>query len=224
MKKKLVFFILLLMGSLAGKAQEKEEEDPSKLIREVIEIQVEKTKAAAPAAPVEEPQTGKKKGKKKQVEETPVEQAAAEEGGTMPAPVAELTKRADHWTKSKNKQYKKDNVAGSGSTISCTAIFIYKPKVLNPTCDVEGEISMEMIIECKEGKYRYTIKNIKHKSRNQNVNGGDIYNDVAECGSMALNDLAWKQIKSAAFVNASFLAQDLKTKMSAPVEHKKDEW
>lgn len=224
MKKCLAFFILLFSVAYVN-AQEKEEEDPSKLIREVIEVQVEKPKSTAPstpAPPAEE--TGKKKGKKKQQEEAPVEAPPADEGGTIPAPIAELTKRASNWAKLKNKHYKKDNVANAGSTVSCNAIFIYKPKELNPICDVEGEISMDVIIECKEGKYRYTIKNMKHKSRNQNVHGGNIYNEIPDCGSIFINDLAWKQIKSAAFANASLLAQDIKTTMNLSSEQKKDEW
>ncbi len=225
MKKYVVLFIALIACPFVLNAQEQEEEDPAKQIREVIEVQMEKPKVAAPVQPAATETTQKgKKGKKKQVEETPPEEPPAEEGAMIPATVAELSKRAGNWTKAKNKKYRKDNVANSGNTITCVAVFVYKPKELNPVCDVEGEISMDVIIECKEGKYRYTIKNIQHTSRNPNVNGGDIYKDVAECGSIALNDMAWKQIKSAALSDANQLAQDLKAKMNEPGEGKKDEW
>ncbi len=214
--------LILLVLPVFMKAQEKAEEDPFRLIREVIEVQVEKPKVTAPP-PAPEPETKGKKGKKKQ-EEPVIEEPPQEETGTMPAPVSELMKRADSWTKTKSKKFAKTNVTNSGSTISCVAVFIYKPKELNPICDVEGEISMDIIIECKEGKYRYTIKNIRHSSRNPNVNGGDVYNPIPECGTIPLNDLAWKQIKGDALRDAGILAQDLKARMSLPGEEKKDEW
>jgi hypothetical protein len=222
MKKLLFLFAMLVVCPVFVSAQEEQEEDPNKMIREVISIEVEKPKYVAP--PVVE--TPGKKGKKKHVEEPVVEEMPADTGSNMmPAPVAEIAKRASNWTSVKNKKFQKTNVSNSGSTISCIAVFPYKPKELNPVNDVEGEISMEVLVECKEGKYRYTVHKISHKSKKGVSSGGDVFNDVPECGSMNLNSITWKQIKSAALADANIVAQELKAKMQEPANQpKKSEW
>lgn len=221
MKKLIILFALFLVAPVFVNAQE-EEEDATKMIREVINIEVEKPKYVPPPPPAETPG---KKGKKKH-EEPVVEEAPADTGsGMMPAPAAEIAKRATNWTNAKTKKYTKTNVANSGSTISCTAVFPYKPKELNPVNDVEGEISMEVLIECKEGKYRYTIHKMMHKAKKGVSSGGDVFNEVPACGSMSLNSIAWKQIKSAALTDANLVAQELKAKMAQPGEQpKKSDW
>ena len=85
---------------------------------------------------------------------------------------------------------------------------------------------MTITVEAKEGKYRYTINNIKHKATIAESSGGDIYALVPECGSMKISDLSWKHIKSGAFADAKMVADDLKAIMAkfsgdAP---KKDDW
>ena len=104
--------------------------------------------------------------------------------------------------------------------------FVYKTKELNPTDKVEGEINMTVTIEAKEGKYRYTINNIRHKATLGDFSGGDVYTSVPECGSMKLTDLSWKHIKAAAFADAKMVADDLKAKMtqSSGDAPKKDDW
>lgn len=223
MKKLLFLFALLFVSPVIINAQDEQEEDPNKMIREVIAIEVEKPKYVAPPV-VEDPNP--KKGKKKKVEEPVYEEMPADTGsGMMPAPVSEIAKRAVNWTETKNKKFQKTSVSNSGSNISCIAVFPYKPKELNPVNDVEGEISMEVLIECKEGKYRYTIHKLSHKAKKGVSSGGDVYNEVPACGSMNLNSITWKQIRSAALANANVVAQELKAKMTEPGEKpKKNDW
>lgn len=197
MKNKL-YIIAFLLLNLCLNAQK---EDESKMIREVVSLEVERPKLTNPNPDV--PDT------------LPP---------TMPAPEAEVLKRAENWYKVKHVNYEKSSGATSGKSVACKAIFVFKQKVLNPENDVDGKILMDVLIEAKEGKYRYTVKNITHKANKPGMDCGDVYGKIPACGSMKVNDLTWKHIKSAAFTNAKMLVADLKTKMKISSEDAKDEW
>jgi hypothetical protein len=224
--KKILFVLVLFLTNFVVKAQEKEDE--TKLIREVVKLEVDKTKFAPPKPePVAVVETKGKKGKKKVVveEPPPVEEGAPDTTNPfIPAPQAEVLKRAQNWYTLKNEKIKKTNGTNSGKTVSCNLIFPFKQKMLNPENDVDGTISMDLVIEAKEGKYRYTIKNIKHQAKKPGMSGGDIYALVPECGSMKVSDRTWKSIKQEAFKNAQLVAEDLKAIMIKDVDSKKDDW
>lgn len=225
MKNKFLILVFVLVSSVIL-AQEKEDE--SKLIREVIKLDVDKTKFA-PKPPVAEPVVATTKGKKGKTEEPPppppVEEGVPDTTNPfIPAPQDEVLKRAQNWYTLKNDKIKKSNGTNSGKSVSCNLTFPFKQKVLNPESDVDGTISMDLVIEAKEGKYRYTIKNIKHQAAKAGMSCGDIYAAVPECGSMKVSDRTWKSIKKEAFINAQIVAEDLKEKMNREVESKKDEW
>ena len=221
--KKVIFVLVLILSGFVMLAQEKEDE--TKVIREVIKLQVDKNKYAPKHEPVPVAETKGKKGKKKVEEPPPPEPGEPDTTNPfIPAPQAEVLKRAQHWYTLKNDKIKKANGTNSGEKVSCNVTFPFKQKVLNPVDDVDGSISMDLIIEAKEGKYRYTIKNIKHQAKRADMSGGDIYAVVPECGSMKVSDKTWKLIKKEAFINAQVVAEDLKEKMNREVEGKKDEW
>jgi len=205
------------------------QEDVSKMVREVIPVQVDKSlfKVTPPPTPTVAAATDKK-GKKQATADSPPTDTppAADTGATaMPAPASEVAKRAQIWMDTKYTKYTKSNCS-NGKGVVCQISFPYKVKELNPTDKVEGEITMTVTIEAKEGKYRYTINNIKHKSTVAECSGGDVYSLVPECGSMKMTDLSWKHIKAGAMADANMVADDLKDVMSkfsgdAP---KKDDW
>jgi len=224
MKSRFLILIFLFAG-LTLCAQQKEDE--TKLIREVIKLEVDKTKFAPPKPAVTEPvvEAKGKKGKKKTEPPPPVEEGAPDTTNPfIPAPKAEVLKRAQNWYTLKNDKIKKSNGTNSGEKVSCNLSFPFKQKVLNPESEVDGTISMDLIIEAKEGKYRYTIKNIKHQATKAGRSGGDIYSVVPECGSMRVSDKTWKLIKKEAFINAQIVAEDLKAIMIKDVDNKKDDW
>jgi len=217
MKKLLVVAAFFLAAPFVSNAQE-EEEDATKMVREVISVEMERPKPEPKAAaPVVEQVKGKKGKKKPVVEEPPPEEVIDTLGTTMPATIAELNKRANYWYTTKNKKFEKSSGGGSGSQVVCNVKFNYKPKELNPVNDVEGEITMRVTVDCKEGKYRYTVDKIEHKAKRGVCSGGDVFNEVPACGSMNLNSVIWKQIKSAGLANAKVVAEDLKAKMAKPV-------
>lgn len=221
--KKIVFVLVFILTGFIVSAQEKEDE--TKMIREVVKLDVDKAKFAPKPEPVPVVETKGKKGKKKVEEPPPVEEGAPDTTNPfIPAPQAEVLKRAQNWYTLKNDKIKKANGTNSGKSVSCNVTFPFKQKVLNPVDDVDGTISMDLIIEAKEGKYRYTIKNIKHQAKKAGMSGGDVYAVVPECGSMKVSDKTWKLIKKEAFIKAQLVAEDLKEKMNREVESKKDDW
>lgn len=170
-------------------------------------------KASEPAK--QEDEFAKKKPETKLTEVIPTDSLAA----------SDLSKRAIAWMKVESDKYKKTNATTTGSKVECIASFPVKPKELNPEVQYTGKVTMKVVIECKDSKYRYTVSEIKHISKSGNVNGGSIDNDVPECGSMAMNDLIWKKLKGEMLRGAAQVVVDLKAGMAvAPTEEKKDEW
>jgi hypothetical protein len=131
--------------------------------------------------------------------------------------------RAVNWAKLETPKYIKSNRVSSGSKVECVATFTTKPKQLNPEFDYSGKISMKVSIEVKDGKFRYIISNIQHKSNNGKVNGGSIDNVVPESGSMAMDDVTWKKLKGEAMRNAQIVANDIKEFMIKENTNN-DEW
>ncbi|MEO8760160.1 MAG: hypothetical protein ABI388_03535 [Bacteroidia bacterium] len=223
MIKKFILATILTASASFAFAQDKEKEDESKMIREVINVQADKSLFT-----VKTPPPAPNKNGKKHVEE--VEPAAPDTSNPLiPAPAFELAKRAQNWSNDKpvaNSKYTKNNCSANGNMATCQFTFIYKVKDLNPTEKVDGEITMTITVEAKEGKYRYTVNNIRHKATVSDVSGGDVFANVAECGSMKISDLTWKKIKSAAFADAKVITDDLKAKMDKPSGEtvKKDDW
>ncbi|HQQ94790.1 MAG TPA: hypothetical protein PLQ93_09560 [Bacteroidia bacterium] len=140
-------------------------------------------------------------------------------------PASELLNRAINWVKTENHKYVKKGGASSGSKAECIASFIIKPKELNPEVDFTGKITMKVVIECKDAKYRYTVSEIKHISKSGKANGGSVDNAVAECGSMTMKDMTWRKLKGEAMRDAAQVVADIKEAMQKPTtEVKTEEW
>jgi hypothetical protein len=227
MIKKVFLVSVLALSITLGYSQDKQE-DVTKMVREVINVDVDKSlfKTTPPPTPTVAAPTDKK-GKKQAAVDPPPTDTPTDTSSTttMPAPASEIAKRAQIWMDAKPTAYTKSNCA-NGKGVVCQVSFPYKVKELNPTDKVEGEIIMTVTIEAKEGKYRYTINNIKHKATVAELSGGDVYAVVPECGSMKMTNLSWTHIKAGAFADAKMVADDLKAIMAkfsgdAP---KKDDW
>lgn len=171
-----------------------------------------------------------KEGQKKEKEEDEFAQKKAETKltevvGTDSLPPGELLKRAVNWVKAETPKYKKSAGATSGGKAECTASFQIKPKELNPEVDYTGKITMKVVIECKDNKYRYTVSDIKHTSKSGLTTAGSVDNLVPECGSNAMHDIVWKKLKGEAMRNAAQVVADIKEGMQkASDAPKADEW
>jgi len=140
-------------------------------------------------------------------------------------PASELMKRAVNWVKAESKTYVKSKGATTDNKAECTAIFLVKPKELNPQVDYTGKITMKVTIECKDSKYRYTVNEIKHTSKSGKTTAGSVDNVVPECGSMSMDDIVWKKLKGEAMRYASQVVGDLKTGMTVDSSQTPtDEW
>lgn len=163
----------------------------------------------------EEDEFAKKKVETKLTEVIPTDSVAA----------SELLNRAVAWIKVESPKYKKTSGTTTSNKAECSASFPVKPKELNPEVDYTGKITMKVVIECKDSKYRYTVSEIKHISKKGNTTGGSIDNSVPDCGSMAMNDLVWRKLKGEALNVAAKVVLDLKegmNKIGEPV--KEEEW
>jgi hypothetical protein len=222
---KRIFLALALFITPFIVFSQEQEEDETKMVREIVSVMVDKAKFAPPPTPVAHTEEHGKKGKKKHHTEEVAPPVADTGASTIPAPSSEIAKRANNFLKAKSKKYTKENVSNAGNTLSCTAIFIYKQKILNPENDIDGKITMDVIIDAKEGKYRYTIKNIKHIGDREGYSGGGIFEKVPECGSMKLTDQTWKQVRSASNGYIQTVVDDLKAIMKLDGDQKKkDDW
>lgn len=140
-------------------------------------------------------------------------------------PASELHKRAVHWIKEESNKYKKTGGTSSGSKAECIASFPVKPKDLNPQADYTGKITMKVVIESKDNKYKYTVSDITHISKSGNLTAGSIDNVVPECGSQILHDVVWKKLKGEALRCAAQVVVDLKEGMlKHSDQHNKEEW
>ena len=131
-------------------------------------------------------------------------------------PASELLQRAVNWIKVESNMYKKGTGSTNGNKAECVVSFPVKPKELNPEVDYTGKITMKVVIDCKDAKYKYTVSEIKHTSKSGNTTGGSIDNTVPECGSMAMKDLVWKKLKGEALRGAAQVVFDLKDGMIKP--------
>lgn len=139
-------------------------------------------------------------------------------------PSSEILNRAVNWVKLETPKYEKSNGVTTAGKAECIAKFSIKPKELNPQCDYTGSITMKVIVEAKESKYRYTIHQIKHISKSGKTSGGSIDNVVPECGSMIMNDTQWKKIKGEAVKYAMILVGELMEAMKKDSQAQTDEW
>ena len=136
-----------------------------------------------------------------------------------------LMKRAVAWIKEESPKYRKSSGTTTGTKAECTASFPVKPKELNPEVDYTGKITMKVVIECKNSRYRYTVSDIRHESKNGRTTAGSIDNEVPECGSVNMHDQIWKKLRGEALRNAALVVADIKLGMSQdPIEINDDEW
>ena len=84
---------------------------------------------------------------------------------------------------------------------------------------------MKVLIECKVGRYKYTISDIKHSSKNGKATGGSIDNTVPECGTMHITEIEWKKIKGEALQNVKKVSDEIKPIMAYDTANNTgDEW
>jgi len=143
---------------------------------------------------------------------------------TDSVPASELVKRAVNWVKLETPKYEKTSGVTTSGKAECIAVFKVKPKELNPQCDYTGTISMKVVIECRESKYKYIVSQMKHKSTSGKTSMGSIDNTIPECGSMVMPAIQMKKLRGEALRFAEIVIEDLREGMLKDSNQVVDEW
>ncbi len=140
-------------------------------------------------------------------------------------PGSELVRRAANWFKVESKKYIKTSGASGASKAECVVSFPVKPKELNPPVDYTGKVTMKLVIDCKDSKYRFTISDIRHVSKSGRTDGGSVDNAFPDCGSQIMSDLIWKKLRGECIADAYMVVPDIKDGMKKDSkEAAKDDW
>jgi hypothetical protein len=158
----------------------------------------------------------------KKKKETKVTEVVANTSDSISA--SEYFKRANNFLKAEKKDYEVKPGTASGSKIEFSAIFLVKPKELNPEVDYNGKVTMNVLIECKDNRYKYSIYDIKHISKTGKATGGSIDNIVPECGGMIMGEVPWKKLRGEALKLAGKVAKDIKDGMAIDSGSSQEEW
>ena len=158
----------------------------------------------------------------KKKKETKVTEVVSNTSDSIPA--VEYFKRANNWLKAEKKDYEVKPGTAGGSKLEFLATFLVKPKELNPEVDYNGKVTMNVLIECKDNRYKHTIYDIKHISKTGKATGGSIDNIVPECGGMIMGEVPWKKLRGEALKLAGKVAKDIKDGMAIDSGSSQEEW
>jgi hypothetical protein len=141
-------------------------------------------------------------------------------------PSTKLAKRAEAFLKTEKPNYEITFESGSASKVTAKIVSIYDKAVQDDGLNsFEGKFEMDLTIEFKDSKYRYTFSNIKHVAKRSIYSGGDVYKIVPDCGSMKMSAQSWKTICGTAKIRAQQLGVDLKSAlMKEPPYINDEEW
>ena len=99
---------------------------------------------------------------------------------------------------------------------------------LKPTMVMAGTVDFRMDIQVKDGRYKYTIKDLDHKccvGNTSPANGGNIKDERPDCGTFRFTMKGWRQVKDATVSEVNTLVLLLKNKMDiTSVESEEDDW
>jgi hypothetical protein len=141
-------------------------------------------------------------------------------------PASKLAKRAEAFLKTEKPNYEITFESGSTSKVTAKIVNIYDKAVQDDGLNsFEGKFEMDLTIEFKDMKYRYTFSNIRHVAKKAIFSGGDVYKIVPECGSMKMSSQSWKTICGTAKIRAQQLGVDLKSALMKEPPYVNDaEW
>jgi hypothetical protein len=126
-----------------------------------------------------------------------------------------LFKRAKSFgTAAPDKIIKNDEASGVYSTKGEMKVTYPSPmKGMNH----EGIVEYTITIFAKEGRYKYVISDLMHKS--VKGNGGEISRSIPECGKYTLVPAGWSAIKKSADEQAKAIIEGLKAGMKNPAKN-----
>ncbi len=127
-------------------------------------------------------------------------------------PANSLAKRAEAFLKTEKANFIVTLESTSANKVTAKIVSIYDKAVQDDgLTSFEGKFEMDLMIEFKDMKYRYTFSNIKHVAKRPIYSGGDVYKIVPECGSMKMSPQSWRTICGTAKIRAQQFGVDLKS-------------
>jgi len=106
--------------------------------------------------------------------------------------------------------------------------------VLKPVMEVyqqetadAGSVHYTMILECRNGRYKYTFTGFGHEKipKTNMCDGGNLENDKYDCPELIMNKKElWADIKKQVNDNVLWLIDDMKESMAANLKIKKSDW
>jgi hypothetical protein len=90
-----------------------------------------------------------------------------------------------------------------------------------------GFVKFETTIQCKDGRYKYTITNLEHTNDPRykySYAGGALENEKPVCGTFFINKHAWDKIKETTKTQIDDAIVRLKKSMASPAAGNSDKW
>jgi hypothetical protein len=91
----------------------------------------------------------------------------------------------------------------------------------NMTAAVGGVVRFTLTIQCKDGRYRFSLTDFYHSFESKNMSGGNLENEKPACGGFNMIRSQWAKIKNRFHDDASTLITAMKTSLQST---KTSEW
>lgn len=89
-----------------------------------------------------------------------------------------------------------------------------------------GHVSFKLTIQCKDGRYRYSVTDFVHQDRlHSSFTGGPLENERPQCGTFNMPRKSWEKIKSETAARVERFVAEMKATMNgSTVFSANDDW
>jgi hypothetical protein len=100
--------------------------------------------------------------------------------------------------------------------------YVKMKNIFNPAA---GIVRFSFQIQCKDGRYKYTISDCIHeKSGSYQYSGGNLCQEKPVCGTFLMPKATWTNIKKDFVFQMLLVINELKTEMSSAKANNKENW
>ncbi len=134
---------------------------------------------------------------------------------------SKMSTKAKQWAESKGYVIKSITLESMNATGKLNVSYpsVVKGKMEN------GQVKFDIIIQFKDGKYKYNFTNFIHEGLKGKSNGGALELVEAECGRAQIANGSWNKIKSDTFVELEKIIPELKGNLTEiKAAENKDNW
>lgn len=134
---------------------------------------------------------------------------------------AKLSSKAKQWAESRKYVIKSSS---SESMKAVGTINVSYPSVVKGKMEV-GQVQFDILIQFKDGKYKYDFTNFVHVGLKGKSNGGPLELADAECGRAQIASGSWGKIKTDTYTEVQNLIPELKNNLTEiKAAETKDNW